>query len=892
MSIATDTRRVVLFRDGQGLSRDLLGGKGAGLADMAAKGLPVPPGFTITTTVCLEFLASGDKKLTGLEAEIRHAMAYIEETTGKTFGAPGNPLLVSVRSGAKFSMPGMMDTILNLGLNRETVAGVIAQTGNERFAWDAYRRFVGMFSSVVLGLRLGNFEVLLEQYKHKVGVRQDTELDAATLRDVTGAYLALVERELGIPFPEDPWQQLKMAIEAVFRSWNSDRAVTYRRHEGIPDDLGTAVNVQAMVFGNMGEDSATGVCFTRNPNTGEPRLFGEFLTNAQGEDVVAGLRTPRPMDELDAAIPEAAAQLREVARMLETHYRDMQDLEFTIERGRLYMLQTRNGKRTGAAAARIAHDMYREGLITPREAVRRLQPGHVVQMLLPRLDPSFTPEVLATGLAASPGTVGGQVVFDPDEAVAWAEAGKDVLLVRPETCPDDIHGMISAKGVLTSRGGNTSHAAVVARGMGKPCVVGCESLIVDLGAGTLSTPDGTVFRKGDLLSINGETGEVLRGLVPTLAPEPSGEFHQIMQWADEIRRLGVRANADTPEDALRARSFGAEGIGLCRSEHMFFAPDRLPVVQQMILGTTEKERQAALAILEGFQRQDFVGIFRAMQGHPVTIRLLDPPLHEFLPHVDKLREEIAAMRAAAAPAQDLRDKQRMLRQIEGMHEVNPMMGLRGCRLGITRPDITAMQVRAILDAACDVLAEGLRCMPEIMVPLVGHPAELKTAKAQLEEVAATVRERRGMNVPVLFGTMIEVPRAALVASSLAEDAEFFSFGTNDLTQMTWGFSRDDAERGFLFHYLDHKLLPANPFQVLDTEGVGQLMRLAMQGGKATRAQLKTGICGEHGGEPASIAFAHGLGLDYVSCSPYRVPIARLAAAHAVIEAEGTAAPQT
>jgi len=891
MSTATDMRRVVLFRDGRGLSRDLLGGKGAGLAEMAAQGLPVPPGFTITTAVCLEYLASGDRKLDGLESEIRAAMTAVEQTTGKSFGNPANPLLVSVRSGAKFSMPGMMDTILNLGLNRATVAGVIEQTGNPRFAWDAYRRFIGMFSNVVLGLRLGNFEFLLEQYKHKVGARQDTDLDAATLKDVAEAYLALVERELGIPFPEDPWQQLKMAIEAVFRSWNSDRAITYRRHEGISDDLGTAVNVQAMVFGNMGEDSATGVCFTRNPNTGEAKLYGEFLTNAQGEDVVAGIRTPRPIDELDATIPEAAAQLREVARMLETHYRDMQDLEFTIERGRLYMLQTRNGKRTGVAAARIAHDMYREGLITPREAIRRLNAGHVIQMLLPRLDPSYTPEVLATGLAASPGTVGGVIVFDPDEAVTWAEKGKEVILVRPETCPDDIHGMISAKGVLTSRGGNTSHAAVVARGMGKPCVVGCEALQVDVQAGTLTCPDGTVLHKGDALSINGETGEVLKGLVPTLPPEPSAEFQQIMRWADETRKLGVRTNADTPDDAERARAFGAEGIGLCRSEHMFFAPDRLPVVQQMILGATEKERQAALATLEGFQRQDFVGIFRAMQGYPVTIRLLDPPLHEFLPNATKLHEEVASLRSVGAPAHEITEKQRMLRQIESMHEVNPMMGLRGCRLGITRPDINAMQVRAILDAACDVLAEGLRCAPEIMVPLVGHPAELKVAKAQLEQIAAEVQERRGMTVPVLFGTMIEVPRAALVASTLAEDAEFFSFGTNDLTQMTWGYSRDDAERSFLFHYLENKLLPANPFQVLDTEGVGQLMRFAMQGGKATRANLKTGICGEHGGDPASIAFAHGLGLDYVSCSPYRVPIARLAAAHAVIEAESTAADQ-
>ncbi|MBM3266187.1 MAG: pyruvate, phosphate dikinase [Candidatus Sericytochromatia bacterium] len=880
----TATKRVYLFHEGNAGMRELLGGKGAGLAEMASNGLPVPPGFTITTEMCLQFLRNGERMPDGLEADWREAMGQVEKDLGKVFGDPHNPLLVSVRSGAKFSMPGMMDTILNLGLNDQTVQGVIAQTSNERFAYDAYRRFISMFSNVVLGLRTSNFEFILEQYKHKLGVKLDTDLDADTLKDLVRAYKAKVESELGLAFPDDPHQQLRMAIEAVFKSWNSDRAITYRRHEGIPDSLGTAVNVQAMVFGNMGEDSATGVAFTRNPSNGEPVFYGEFLTNAQGEDVVAGIRTPRPIVELGTVMPEAHKQLLDVAKFLEKHYREMQDIEFTIERGKLFMLQTRTGKRTGTAAARIAFDLVEEGVISKQEAVMRLSPGHVVQMLLPQLDPSAKVEVLAKGLGASPGTIGGELAFTADEAKDLGEAGKAVLLVRPETSPDDIHGMIASKGVLTSRGGNTSHAAVVARGMGKPCVVGCEQIRIDEEKETLTTPDGQVFRKGDLLSINGTTGEVLKGLVPTLAPEPTSQFRTIMTWADEARRLKVRANADTPEDARRAREFGAEGIGLCRSEHMFFAPDRLPIVQEMILAETDKERQAALDKLQVFQRADFAGLFRAMAPYPVTIRLLDPPLHEFLPNLFKLGEEVARLEATGADPAELEERRRVLRRVEAMHEINPMMGLRGCRLGLTRPEINEMQFRAIFEAACEVAKEGLEVNPEIMVPLTGHASELQASKDQLEAIAREVMEKEHQQVDYLFGTMIEVPRAAIVADQLGGICQFFSFGTNDLTQMTWGFSRDDAERGFLFFYLEHKLLTNNPFQVLDREGVGALMKMAVERGRQTNPQLKLGICGEHGGDPESIAFCHDLDLHYVSCSPFRVPVARLAAAHSALAA--------
>ena len=880
----TATKRVYLFSEGNASMRDLLGGKGAGLAEMASNGLPVPPGFTITTEACLAFLAEGGRLPDGLEAHVRTALTDVEKKTGHVFGDPANPLLVSVRSGAKFSMPGMMDTILNLGLNDRTVEGVIRQTGNERFAYDAYRRFVAMFSNVVLGIKMHNFEHVLGEFKHKVGAKVDTELDAATLKDVMHAFKALVQKELGKPFPDDPWGQLNMAIEAVFNSWNSERAITYRRHEGIPDSLGTAVNVQAMVFGNMGEDSATGVAFTRNPSTGEKKLYGEFLTNAQGEDVVAGIRTPRPIADLGSVMPETFAEFQRVATFLEKHYRDTQDIEFTIERGKLYMLQTRTGKRTGVAAARIASEMVDEGLITREEAVMRLAPGHVVQMLLPHLDPKAKVEVLAKGLAASPGTVGGAIAFTAEEAEEMAQAGQAILLVRPETSPDDINGMIASKGVLTSRGGNTSHAAVVARGMGKPCVVGCEEISVDLQTQTLTAPGGVVFKKGDFLSINGSTGEVLKGLVPTIAPEPTREFARIMEWADEFRRLRVRANADTPEDARRAREFGAEGIGLCRSEHMFFAPDRLPVVQRMILAKTPAERQAALTDLEKFQRADFAGIFEAMAGLPVTVRLLDPPLHEFLPDIFKLTEEVARLEATGTDRAQLEAQKELLKTVHNLHEINPMMGLRGCRLGLLHPEISEMQIRAILDAACDLKARGISVLPEVMIPLVGHPGELDAAKKQFETVAAQVFAARGMTVDYLFGTMIEVPRAALVADQLAQSASFFSFGTNDLTQMTWGYSRDDAERSFLFSYLEQKLLPISPFVELDRDGVGRLMQTAIEKGRSVKPKIKLGICGEHGGDPSSIEFSHQIGLDYVSCSPFRVPVARLAAAHSSLSA--------
>ncbi len=879
----TATKRVYLFHEGSAKMRDLLGGKGAGLAEMASKNLPVPPGFTITTEVCNQYYDVGGRMPDGLEAEFLEALKHIEKETGKLFGDFANPLLVSVRSGAKFSMPGMMDTILNLGINDDTVVGVIKQTGNERFAYDAYRRFITMFSNVVLGLKSAKFDAVLDQFKEKAGAALDTDLGADTLKEVVEAYKGLVQKELGIPFPTEPWKQLSMAIEAVFKSWNGERAITYRRHEGISDSLGTAVNVQAMVFGNMGDDSATGVAFTRNPSTGERRLYGEFLVNAQGEDVVAGIRTPRPITELAAVIPEAYQQFLDTVAFLEKHYRDMQDVEFTIERGKLYMLQTRTGKRTGTAAARIAVEMVAEGLITKKEAVMRFSPGHVVQMLMPQIDPKATVKVIAKGLSASPGTVGGEIVFTANDAEAEGKAGKAVILVRPETCPDDIHGMIEAKGVLTSRGGNTSHAAVVARGMGKPCVVGCEAIRVDDEKGILTAPGGVTLHRGDLISINGQTGEVMLGIVPTIKPEPSGSFAQIMEWADEYRTLGVRANADTPEDARRAREFGAEGIGLDRSEHMFFAPDRLPVVHKMILAENDADFHAALEQLEAFQREDFAGIFRAMEGLPVTIRLLDPPLHEFLPNIVKLTEEVTELRVSGKNPELLAVRSKLLGQVEQMHEVNPMIGLRGCRLGLTRPEISAMQVRAIFHGACDVAAEGKVVKPEIMVPLVGFAAELKSAKQQLVAIAEEVMTKRGIHVDYLFGTMIEVPRAALVADVLAQDAQFFSFGTNDLTQMALGFSRDDAERSFLFPYLEKKLIPSNPFETIDQSGVGELMRIAIQKGRSVKPDLKIGICGEHGGEPESIKFCHELGLQYVSCSPFRVPVARLAAAHAALE---------
>jgi pyruvate,orthophosphate dikinase len=878
---ARDTKRVYRFAEGNASMKDLLGGKGANLAEMTNAGLPVPPGFTIPTTVCNEYYAQGERLPAELWDEVHAALATVEAATGRRFGDPAKPLLVSVRSGAKFSMPGMMDTILNLGLNDETVQGIIAETGNERFAYDAYRRFIAMFSNVVLNFRLDNFEHLLEQFKHRLGVRLDTELDAQTLREVVGAYKNLVVSHLGIEFPTDPKVQLRMAVEAVFKSWNNDRAITYRNHSKIAHDLGTAVNIQAMVFGNMGNDSGTGVAFTRNPSTGEKGLYGEYLTNAQGEDVVAGIRTPKPIAELKTDMPEVYEQFLAIAQRLETHYKDMQDLEFTVEKGKLYMLQTRNGKRTAQAAVKIAVEMANEGLIAPQEALLRVEPNQLNQLLHRRIDPDATMDVIARGLPASPGAATGAIVFEADDAERLGSKGQKVILVRVETNPDDIHGMIHAQGVLTSRGGMTSHAAVVARGMGKPCVAGTDDLDVDLRAKELRVA-GRVLREGDILSINGGTGEVIQGEVPMIEPELSGEFRQLMLWADEFRTLGVRTNADTPEDSAKARGFGAEGVGLCRTEHMFMAQDRLPVMQEMILAGTERDRRAALDRLLPMQRDDFRGIFQAMAGLPVTIRLLDPPLHEFLPRQDELIAEVAVLRVKGDDPMRLSRLERLLREVQRLHESNPMMGLRGCRLGLTFPEINEMQVRAIFEAACELKREGVDVLPEVMIPLVGHVNELARVRAQLEQVAKSTMDQAGVQVDYKFGTMIEIPRAALTADQIAAEAQFFSFGTNDLTQMTFGYSRDDAEGKFLTRYLDSKILPSNPFEVLDREGVGSLMRIAVEKGRATNPTLKLGVCGEHGGEPSSIEFCHQLGLDYVSCSPFRVPIARLAAAQAAL----------
>ncbi len=891
MTITTPTndargvKRVYLFAEGNASLKDLLGGKGANLAEMTNAGLPVPPGFTIPTTVCTEYYDLGQRAPAELWDEVTAALAKVEDATCKRFGDPANPLLVSVRSGAKFSMPGMMDTILNLGLNDETVQGMIAQTGNPRFAWDAYRRFVAMFSNVVLDFRLHHFEHLLDEFKARLGVKLDTELDAATLQEVVGAYKHLVVNHLGIEFPTDPRAQLRMAIEAVFKSWNNDRAITYRNHHKIAHDLGTAVNVQAMVFGNMGDDSGTGVAFTRNPSTGEKKLYGEYLTNAQGEDVVAGIRTPKPIAELERDMPDVYAQFVAIAERLEKHYRDMQDLEFTVEKGRLYMLQTRSGKRTAAAAVKAAVEMAAEGLITREEAIGRVEPTALNQLLHRRIDPGAKLDVIARGLPASPGAATGTVVFDADDAERHGRRGEKVVLVRVETNPDDIHGMIQAQGVLTSRGGMTSHAAVVARGMGKPCVAGCDEIDVDLVKKELRVA-GRVLREGDLISINGGTGEVIAGEVPMIEPELSPEFATLMTWADEVRRLGVRANADTPEDATKAREFGAEGIGLCRTEHMFMQQDRLPVVQEMILARSEADRRVALAKLLPMQREDFRAIFRAMAGLPVTIRLLDPPLHEFLPNQHELIAECATLRVQGSDPTRLASCEKLLREVERHAEANPMMGLRGCRLGLTYPEINEMQVRAIFEAACGLKAEGLEVVPEVMIPLVGHVNELSRVRGQLEEVARSVMAECGNTVEYRFGTMIELPRAALTADQIARQAEFFSFGTNDLTQMTFGYSRDDAEGKFLTRYIDLKILPANPFEVLDRDGVGALMRIAVEKGRATNPGLKLGVCGEHGGEPSSIAFCDELGLDYVSCSPFRVPIARLAAAQAALAGSG------
>jgi pyruvate, orthophosphate dikinase len=858
--------------DGDGAQKTLLGGKGAGLAEMCRLGLPVPPGFTIPTTVCPRFYAAGKRVPKEVMAGARKAIARLERELGRGFGDADRPLLVSVRSGAAVSMPGMMDTVLNLGLSASAVEGLARMAGNRRFALDSRRRFVQMFGDVVAGVERDAFEDVLREAKRAAGSDLDTGLDEAALEGVIARFLEVYRAHVGRDFPEDPWEQLERAIAAVFESWESDRAVKYRKIHGMSALGGTAVNVQAMVFGNLGPTSGTGVAFTRDPSTGEDVFYGEFLMNAQGEDVVAGIRTPEPIADLAKRQPDAFEELLRIRRRLERHYRDVQDLEFTIEEGRLYMLQTRRGKRTAAAAVKIAHDMASEGLIDRREALRRIEPTQVDQLLHPSFDPDAPRRVIATGRPASPGAVTGKVVFTAEEAEKRAAAGDAVILVRNETSPEDIGGMHAAQGILTATGGMTSHAAVVARGMGKCCVAGAGTVRIDYEAERFTAADVTV-RAGDVISLDGTAGEVLLGAVPTQAPVVTREFATVLSWADSVRRLGVRANADTPRDAEVAVRYGAEGIGLCRTEHMFFDGDRITAVREMILAETKEARDAALEKLRPMQRKDFEGIFREMKGRPVTIRLLDPPLHEFLPHEP---EQVRAVAESLGVHESIvRDRARRL------HEMNPMLGHRGCRLGITFPEIYAMQVRAIYEAAVAETRAKRRVRPEVMIPLVGTEREFTLLRDALKQVAQATLDKARVRMPVVFGTMIEVPRAALVAESIARHAEFFSFGTNDLTQMTFGYSRDDAG-SFLPAYVEKGILPEDPFQSLDQEGVGELIRTAVERGRKARKTLKVGICGEHGGDAKSIAFCHRSRLDYVSCSPYRVPVARLAAAHAAL----------
>ncbi len=863
--------------DGNAGMRDILGGKGANLAEMTNIGIPVPPGFTISTHQCITYLAQRAIPDT-LREEVQTAVRRLEQTTGRGFGDPENPLLVSVRSGSKFSMPGMMDTILNLGLNERTAVGLATQAHNQRFAFDSYRRLVQMYGEVVHGIKNQNghspFEDALDELKRAQGRAGDIELDAEDLRSLVATYQEIFQRHVGAAFPESPWDQLWGAIEAVFQSWYAKRAVDYRRVHRIPDTLGTAVNVVAMVYGNQGDDSGTGVAFTRDPATGEPILFGEFLVNAQGEDVVAGIRDPLPIAEMADRLPAAFRDFAKICRTLEQHYRDMQDVEFTVERGKLYILQTRTGKRTAQAAVRIAVEMVDEGLIDQRVAVRRVDPEQLDQLLHPRVDPKADLAELTRGLPASPGAAVGQVVFDADRAAELGSGGQDVILVRRETSPDDFHGMVASQAILTARGGMTSHAAVVARGMGKCCVVGAKDIVVDEGSGEFHV-DSRVVREGDWITVDGSSGSVFVGTADLVEPRPTEHLTRLMEWADENRRLRVRANADTPADAMRARELGAEGIGLCRTEHMFFEGDRITKMREMILATDVAGRRRALDALLPMQREDFIGIFRAMAGFPVTIRLLDPPLHEFLP---KEADEIASV------ADDLGvDPQRVRRTIETLTEANPMLGHRGCRLGITYPEITEMQAQAIFEAACRVMSDGVEVYPEIMVPLVAHVEELRRQEQLVRQTAARVFEQTGQEVTYLVGTMIELPRAAVTADEIAEVAEFFSFGTNDLTQTTFGLSRDDAGR-FLHFYIESGILTDDPFQTLDA-GVGKLVQMAVRLGRERRPNLKIGICGEHGGDPRSVAFCHHADLNYVSSSPFRVPIARLAAAHVALEEE-------
>ncbi|HEV8516298.1 MAG TPA: pyruvate, phosphate dikinase [Candidatus Limnocylindrales bacterium] len=895
--------------EGDASMRDQLGGKGAGLAEMTNAGLPVPPGFTITTEACNDYFANGERMPDGLWDDVLESVRELERETGKGFGDPQDPLLVSVRSGAKFSMPGMMDTVLNLGLNESTLQGLVALTGNERFAWDAHRRFIQMFGRIVMGVDGERFERALDEQKHARGVELDTDLDAGALREVSGRFLDIVREDTSREFPSDPYEQLDLAIKAVFASWFGKRARDYREFNKIPHDLGTAVNVVTMVFGNMGDDSGTGVAFTRDPNTGEKVLDGEYLTNAQGEDVVAGIRTPRRISQMAEDLPEVYGQFEEIAERLERHYRDVQDLEFTIERGRLYMLQTRSAKRTAAAAVRIAADMVEAGILTEREALARIEPAHVDQLLRDQFDPDAKRKAtrITAGLNASPGAAVGKAVFDADRAAEGAAKGEKIILVRIETSPDDFHGMAASQGVLTARGGATSHAAVVARQIGKPCVAGCAQLLIDYSTRSAHV-DGLGFSEGDWISLDGTTGEVYVGALPTVEVrfEEQAGLQRILEWADRVRRLQVWTNADKPEEAALARRYGAQGIGLCRTEHMFREGERLEIVRDAILvafqATRAKEKRdagteltadesaavetfdRALGKLEELQAGDFRGILDAMSGLPVVIRLIDPPLHEFLPNHADLVAEVTRYRVQGTAEADpgYAEARTLLRAVEALREQNPMLGLRGCRLGLMIPDFVKMQTRAILNAAIDVREAGGDPHAEIMIPLVGHVNELAATREILEAEAKRVEEARGVQVDYKFGTMIEVPRGALTADEIAGHAEFFSFGTNDLTQMTYGFSRDDAEGGFLLAYVERKILPENPFQSLDTTGVGALMRTAVEKGRGARPGLEIGICGEHGGDPASIAFCDSIGLDYVSCSPFRVPVARLAAAQAAL----------
>jgi pyruvate,orthophosphate dikinase len=869
--------------EGTGSMKNLLGGKGANLAEMTSIGLPVPAGFTITTEVCTEFYKNDRNYPAELKSQVDEKLREVEQLMDKKFGDKEQPLLVSVRSGARASMPGMMDTVLNLGLNDDTVQGIVKQSGDERFAYDSYRRFIQMYANVVKNLDGDILEDILEEMKEKRGVEEDTALTAADLKELVGLFKNKYTEELGEAFPTDPQEQLWGAIGAVFGSWMNQRAITYRRLNNIPAEWGTAVNVQSMVFGNMGDDCATGVAFTRNPSTGENLFFGEFLVNAQGEDVVAGIRTPQPINKaggdgtlpsMEEVMPESYDQLMVIQQKLEKHYRDMQDIEFTIEKGRLFMLQTRNGKRTAKAAVKIAVDMVKEGLISEKEAVLRVAPEQLDQLLHPSLDPDAAKTVIAKGLPASPGAASGEIVFSADEAEEAKALGQKVILVRIETSPEDIHGMHAAEGILTSRGGMTSHAAVVARGMGKCCVSGCGEIKINYETQQFVDRNGTVFKKGDVITLDGSSGEVMSGTVPTVQPELTGDFGALMEWVDQIRRLKVRTNADTPADAAVARSFGAEGIGLCRTEHMFFEADRIMAVREMILAEDLEGRKLALDKIIGMQRDDFLGLFREMKGLPVTIRLLDPPLHEFLPHTDKEINELAASMNVTA--------EKLKQKVEFLHEFNPMLGHRGCRLGITYPEVYDMQVRAIMEAACQLIKnEGYDIVPEIMIPLISGVKELEILRANAVKVADQVIAEYDVKVEYLVGTMIELPRAAITADQVATQAEFFSFGTNDLTQTTYGLSRDDAGK-FLPLYVEQEIFPEDPFVAIDQDGVGALVKMGCEKGRQTRPNIKLGICGEHGGEPSSVIFCHKIGLDYVSCSPYRVPIARLAAAHAVL----------